>query len=162
MLNKSLFSNFLYRYPTNDDLTSPNYKRDKEIINVIKLCNIIYEEIMHKWDTTKTANDLTQNKLNRMFRSKSIMAWAELFRDAVAAKLEIIDRDEKALLFYREISDEDFDKIRKVFRRLVNWSVWESSVNSDIDRVLADNKSEVKKYFRDKGLTTGYLLGAAE
>jgi hypothetical protein len=53
MLNKSLFSNFLYRYPTNDDLTSPNYKRDKEIINVIKLCNIIYEEIMHKWDATR-------------------------------------------------------------------------------------------------------------
>jgi hypothetical protein len=35
-------------------------------------------------------------------------------------------------------------------------------VNSDIDRILADNKSEVKKYFRDKGLTTGYLLGATE
>lgn len=162
MLNKSLFSNFLYRYPTNDDLTSPNYKRDKEIINVIRLCNIIDEEIMHKWDATKTANDLTQNKLNRMFRSKSIMAWAELFRDAVAAKLDIIDRDEKALLFYREISDEDFDKVRKVFRRLATWNMWDSPVNSDIDRVLADNKSEVKKYFRDKGLTTGYLLGAAE
>lgn len=162
MLKKSLFSNFLYRYPTNDDLTSPNYKRDKEIINVIRLCNIIYEEIMHKWDATKTQNDLTQNKLNRMFRSKSIMAWTELFRDAVAAKLDIIDRDDKALLFYREIPDEDFEKIRKIFRRLVNWNIWESPVNSDIDRILADNKSEVKKYFRDKGLTTGYLLGATE
>ena len=162
MLNKSLFSNFLYRHPTDDDLTSPMYKRDKEIINVIRLCNIIDEEIMHKWDATKTVNDLTQNKLNRMFRSKSIMAWSELFRDAVAAKLDIIDRDEKALLFYREIPDEDFDKIRKVFRRLATWNIWDSPVNSDIDRVLADNKSEVKKYFRDKGLTTGYLLGAAE
>lgn len=162
MLSKSLFTNFLYRNPTDDDLTSENYKRDKEIANAIKLCNIIDEEILHKWDATKTENDLTQNKLNRMFRSKSIMAWSELLRDAVSAKLEITDQDEKAQLFYREISDENFEKIRKVFRRLVGWSVWETPVNSDIDRVLADNKSEVKKFFKDKGLTTGYLLGATE
>lgn len=162
MLGKSLFSNFLYRYPTEDDLTSNNYKRDKEIYNVANLCNIIDEEIMHKLDATKTENDLTQNKLNRMFRSKSIMAWSELLRDAVAAKLDITDQDEKTLIFYREISEDNFEKIRKVFRRLVGWSVWDTPVNSDIDRILADNKSEVKKFFRDKELTTGYLLGAAE
>lgn len=90
------------------------------------------------------------------------MAWAELLRDAVAAKLEIIDQDEKAQLFYKEIDDESFEKIRKVFRRLVAWSIWESPLNSEIDRILSDNKSEVKKYFREKGLTTGYLLGASE
>ena len=129
---------------------------------MINLFNIIDEEILHKWDATKTVNDLTQNKLNRMFRSKSIMAWSELFRDAVAAKLDITDQDEKALIFYRDISDENFDKIRKVFRRLVTWSVWDTPINSDIDRILADNKSEVKKIFKEKGLTTGYLLGAIE
>jgi len=117
---------------------------------------------MHKWDATKTDNDLTQNKLNRMFRSKSIMAWSELLRDAVAAKLDITDQDEKTLIFYREITEDSFDKIRKVFRRLVGWSVWDTPINSDIDRILADNKSEVKKFFREKGLTTGYLLGASE
>ena len=143
-------------------MTSESYKRDKEIANAIRLCNIIDEEILHKWDASKTENDLTQNKLSRMFRSKSIMAWAELLRDAVAAKLDITDQDEKAQIFYREITDENFDKIKKVFRRIVNWSVWETPVNSDIDRVLADNKSEVKKFFKDKGLTTGYLLGASE
>ena len=161
MLSKSIFANFLYRYPTEDDLTSENYRRDKEIANTIRLCNIIDEEILHSWDATKTENDLTQNKLNRMFRSKSIMAWAELLRDAVAAKLDITDQDEKAQIFYRDISDENFEKIRKIFRRLVSWSVWDMPVDSDIDRVLADNKSEVKKFFKDKGLTTGYLMGAS-
>jgi hypothetical protein len=38
MLTKSLFANFLYRYPTDDDLTSDNYKRDKEIANAIRIC----------------------------------------------------------------------------------------------------------------------------
>lgn len=162
MLTKSIFTNFLYRNPTDDDLTSENYKRDKEISNTINLCNIIDEEILHMWDSSKTDNDLTQNKLNRMFRSKSIMAWTELLRDAVSAKLEITDQDEKAQIFYREISDENFDKIRKVFRRIVSWNIWETTTNSDIDRILSDNKSEVKKFFKDKGLTTGYLLGAIE
>jgi hypothetical protein len=162
MLSKSLFANFLYRYPTTDDLTSDHYKRDSEIQNMISLCNIIDEELMHKWDASKTENDLTQNKLNRIFRSKSIMAWSELFRDAVSAKLDITDQDEKAQIFYREMKEDSFDKIRRIFRRLINWNVWETPVNSDIDRILADNKSEVKKFFRDKGLTTGYLLGAAE
>lgn len=160
MLSKSLFSNFLYNFPTEDDLTSDYYKREKEISNAIKLCNIIDEEVLHKWDSSKSDNDITQNKLNRMFRSKSIMAWSELFRDAIAAKLEISDQDEKAQLFYREISDSEFEKIRLIFRRLVNWNIWELPINSDIDRVLSDNKSEVKKYFKEKNLTTGYLLGA--
>ena len=162
MLSKSIFSNFIYRYPTDNDLTSESYKRDKEILNAIRLCNIINDEILHQWDATKTENDLTQNKMNRMFRSKSIMAWAELLKDAVTAKLEIVDQDEREQIFYREISDNEFEKIRKVFRRLVEWNMWEISVDSDIDRILADNKSEVKKFFKDKGLTTGYLLGAAE
>lgn len=90
------------------------------------------------------------------------MAWSELFRDAVAAKLELNDQDDRALLLYREISDYNFEKIRKIFRRLTEWSVWNTPVNSEIDRILADNKSEVKKFFKDKGLTTGYLLGASE
>lgn len=162
MLNKSIFSNFIYKYPTEDDLTSENYKRDKEIANTIRLCNIIDEEILNKWDATKTENDMIQNKLNRMFRSKSIMAWSELLRDAIAAKLDITDQDEKAIIFYRDIPDESFNKIKKVVRQLVSWSIWSSPINSEIDRIFADNKSEVKKYFKDKGLTTGYLLGAIE
>lgn len=162
LLTKSIFTNFLYREPTEDDMTSKDYKRDTEIANVIKLCNIIDGEILHKWDGSKSENDTVQNKLNRMFRSKSIMAWSELLRDAIAAKLDLTDSDDKAQIFYREISVESIEKIQKIFRRLVSWSFWESPVNSDIDRTLADNKSEVKKFFKDKGLTTGYLMGAAE
>jgi len=92
MLDKSLFANFLYRLPTDDDLANVNrYLRAKEISNMICLCNIIDEEVLHKWDSTKTEQDTTQNQLRRMFSSKSIMAWSELLQDAVAAKLDILD-----------------------------------------------------------------------
>jgi hypothetical protein len=162
MLSKSLFSNFLYRYPLEEDLASSHYLRELEITNTVNLFNMIYEEALFAWDSKKDSRDTTQNKLSRMFRSKSIMSWAEILKDAVAAKLDIIDGDEKAMLFYRELSDENFGKIRSIIRRLAEWSIWKSPRDSEIDRILADNKSEVKKFMKSKGLTAGYLLGAPE
>ncbi|MCF7824209.1 MAG: HNH endonuclease [Candidatus Marinimicrobia bacterium] len=162
MLSKSLFSNFLYRYPLEEDLASSRYLREVEVSNTVQLFNIIFEEALFAWDSKKDSRDTTQNKLSRMFRSKSIMSWAEILKDAVAAKLDIIDGDEKAMLFYRELSESDFEKIRSIIRRLAEWSVWKSPRDSEIDRVLADNKSEVKKYMKLKGLTAGYLLGAPD
>ena len=162
MLSKSIFSNFLYRQPLEDDMASSHYKREQEISNTIQLFNILYEEALHNWDAKKDSKDTNQNKLSRMFRSKSIMSWAEILKDAISAKLEVIDADEKAMLFYRELTKDNFDKIRGIIRRLVEWSVWSSPQGSEIDRVLADNKSEIKKHMKANGLTAGYLLGAPD
>lgn len=162
MLQKSLLSNFLYLTPMEEDLASNKYLREKEINNVVMLFNILDEEILHLWDFTKPKSDQTQIRLKRLIRSKSIMSWSEILKDAIAAKLDIFDADEKALLFYRELSDNEFQKIREIIRRLVDWSVWKLPEYSEIDRILSDNKSEIKKYFRTKGLTTGYLMGAPE
>jgi hypothetical protein len=163
MLHKSLFADFIYRYPTDDDLTGTDYKRDDEIKNVIKFCNVLYEEtLLDRWDDSKSENDIVQNKLNRIFRSKSIMVWSKILRDAVVARLEILDTEDQAFLFYRHISDSEFDSLRKILRRFAAWKQWESPVGSAIDGVLVTNKNEIKKFFREKGLTVGYLLGASE
>ena len=90
------------------------------------------------------------------------MLWAEILKDAISAKLEIIGAGEKSMLFYRELTKENFNQIRKIIRRLVEWSVWSSPQNSEIDRVLTDNKSEIKEYMRARGLTSGYLLGVPD
>ncbi len=90
------------------------------------------------------------------------MSWAEILKGAICAKLDMHDEDDRMKPFYRKISDGDFDKIRQIIRRLVDYKLWDSPDNSEIDRVLADNKSAVKDYFRSNGLTTGYLLGASE
>ncbi len=162
MLSKSLFSNFLYRSPLEEDMASIHYKRDQEIKNIVQLFNIIYEEALHSWDAKKSSNDTNQNKLSRIFRSKSIMSWSEILKDAIAAKLDIIDADEKAMIFYRDLSDESFDKVRGIVRRLVKWNIWTTPQDSEVDRVLADNKKEIKKFMKEKGLTAGYLMGAPE
>jgi hypothetical protein len=162
MLSKSLLSNFLYLTPVEEDLASDKYLRETEIHNLITLFNILFEEILHLWDYTKPKSDQVQIKLKRIIRSKSIMSWSEILKDAVSAKLDVFDADEKAVLFYRDLNEDKFIKIREIIRRLIEWSVWNSPENSDIDRILSDNKSEIKTFFREKGLTTGYLMGAPE
>ena len=162
MLKKSLLSGFLYREPVSDGLTSAAYKREIEIVNLISIMNAMYDQAFNQWNADAGPTDQHQRQLNRMLRSKSIMAWSELFRDAVAAKLDLVDSEERARPLYRVISDDQMKQIGSVFARLSDWKRWSAPESDEIDRVLADNKSEVKEWFKKHGLTTGYLLGAPE
>lgn len=162
MLEKSIFSKFLYREPVDADMSTDKYLREKEFENMVRLFNSLYDEGLCNWDSNKSDSDSEQLKLKRMYRSKSIMAWSEILFDAICASLHFFDSDEKALLMHRSLTDEQFNTISKVIRRLYDWSMWNSPQNSDIDRTFADNKSEVKEWFKHKGLTTGYLMGAPE
>ena len=90
------------------------------------------------------------------------MAWSEIFKDAVSAKLEIYDNDEKTKIFYRQLDDKAFNKINDIVNRLVDWQLWNSPKESEIDKMTSNNKSVLKQWLKDKGLTTGYLMGASE
>lgn len=162
MLKKSLLSTLLYREPVSDDLTKEAYLRETEVSNLIQVMNGMHQRAFGQWNPQAGQSDDTQRKLNRMLRSKSIMAWSELFRDAVIAKLELHDAEDRARPLYRAISKDQHARIENVFARLFDWKRWASPEGDEIDRVLADNKSEVKDWFKKHGLTTGYLLGAPE
>ena len=88
-----------------------------------------------------------------------MMAWSELLRDAVLAKLDLNDSDDRARPFYRELDKRQLEGVKQVVTRLFNWKLW-SDPGDEIDRVLSDNKSEVKDWFRRHDLTAGYLMGA--
>ena len=162
LLSKSIFSNFLYRHPVDDDMATDAYRRDNEIANVVELMNMLYDIALSSWDPKAPHDDTNQRKLRRMFRSKSIMAWCELLRGAVCGKLELHDRDERERPFYRTLSIDDLGRIRAVIERLAGWKGWVAPADDEIDRILADNKSAVKEWFKKHGLTTGYLMGAPE
>lgn len=162
MISKSIFSCFLYNSPTDDDLASVQYLREDEINNVIFLFNKLYTWSLVDWDGTKPKSDLKQMKLNRLFSSKSIMAWAGIMRDAVIAKLDLIDAEERAMPFYRVLSDKQRDDIELIILRLIEWPIWDSPKDSEIDLMISNNATVVKKYLKDKGLTTGFLMGAPE
>jgi hypothetical protein len=162
MLSKSIFRCFLYTHPVEDDMTTDAYKRDKEISNIVWLMNTLCHLALASWNPSAGENDGNQRRLNRLFRSKSIMAWSELLRDAVCGKLDLQDAEDRARPFYRDLDQEASERVKHVLERLVSWSQWASPPGSDIDRVLSDNRSEVKEWLRGHGLTTGYLMGAPE
>lgn len=162
MLSKSIFTSFLLREPTEQSLTAKDYKRGAEVLNVVALFNMLDELGFHSWNAKLGPANDQQRALTRMVRSKSMMAWAELLRDAVCAKLDIHDSDEKARCFYRDLDEAQLKQVKQVVNRLISWKRWISPTGDEIDRVLSDNKSEVKHWFKAHGLTTGFLLGAAE
>lgn len=162
MLTKSIFAHFLYTEPLQDNILSEKYKRDVESENIVRLMNLLFDKTLINWNPSASQNDTEQIKLSRMFSSKSIMAWSELFKDAISAKLEIYDTDEKSKVFYRQLEDSDFEKIDQIIIRLVNWQMWDSPKDSEIDKMISNNKSTLKQWLKDKGLSTGYLMGASE
>ena len=161
MLSKSIFSSFLWAEPASEDILSEEYKREREIEQIIGLMNMIFDHALHDWNPKAGKNNDQQNRLDRICRSKSMMAWSELLRDAVCGKLDLVDAEDRLRPFYRDISAADLEKIKTIVGRLVNWTMWMSPVDSEIDRILADNKNAVKEWFRKHGLTTGYLMGAS-
>jgi hypothetical protein len=162
MLSKSVLACFLFTDPVLDDMFSEKYKREAEFKNVIALMNMLHELALSGWNSKASPNDQSQIRLHRIFSSKSIMAWSELLRDAVCAKLDIHDSDEKARPFYREFSDDDLTKIKSCLSRLLNWQMWSSPQNSQVDTQIASSKSTLKEWFKEKGLTTGFIMGAPE
>ena len=70
--------------------------------------------------------------------------------------------EDRARPFYRELATDLVGRVRDVVSRLVDWKRWAAPSNDEIDTILAGNKSAVKDWFKAKGLTTGYLIGAPE
>ena len=161
-LSKSFFANFVYSHPVEDNMATDAYLRDQEVANNVALLNMFHDLAMHSWNAKAGENDENQRRLRRLFRSKSAMAWSEILSDAVCAKLDLLESEERARPFYRELSDEQLNRVKEVVNRLLNWKWWSAPPGDDVDRILSDNKSEVKAWFRAHGLTPGYLLGASE
>lgn len=162
MLSKSLFEAFLYTEPVSDDMTTESYRRDAEIDHNVDLMNCLHDLALKDWNPKAGPNDGNQRRLERLFRSKSIMAWSGIVRDAINGKLELQDAEDRERPFYRTLTADQLKLVRKVIERLVNSKIWSAPEDSEVDRVLSDNKSVVKDWLKSHGLSTGYLMGAAE
>lgn len=162
MISKSFFANFLNADPVWDDMATIAYQRDSEIANNVGLMNAFFNLSLCNWNPAAVASDSMRIRLERIYSSKSIMAWSEIFKDAICAKLEITDEEDRARPFYRDLSEADWKKINQMAERLLNWTQWASPAGSDVDTQLSNNKTALKLWFKGKGLTTGFLMGAPE
>ncbi len=161
-LTNSLFSYFLLREPVNDNMTTDDYKRQDESENMVSLMNMIYNLALDQWDPRASKDNPIQRRLTRMIRARFMKAWAEVLRDAICAKLELYDSDDKTKPLYRTLSEDQLKQIRECVARLVDWKMWDAPADSEIDRIRMDTDREVKDWIKQQGLTTGYLMGAPE
>lgn len=159
-VSKSFLANFLNDEPVADNLTSPDYKRDHEVANNVRLMNYFFDLSLVNWNPVASGNDQTRIRLERIYSSKSMMAWAEILKDAVCARLKIRDEEDRVRPFYRELSEVEWAEIKDTVSRLLTWAFWSAPADSEIDTQLAGNRTTLKAWFKDKGLTTGYLMGA--
>lgn len=161
MLEKSIFAYFLHREPSTESMTSDAYNRDDELSNMVEFCNILVEEGLHAWNPKASSDDPDRRRLERIFGSKSMMAWSQLLWDAVCAKLDLLDTDERMRVFYRQLSPEQLNRVRGAVRRLYSYQRWIAPKDDIIDRILSDRTSAVKDWFKANGLTPGFLVGTS-
>jgi hypothetical protein len=134
------------------------YKRDKEIENIVALMNMINDRALSFWNLKAGKNDETQRRLSRIFGSKSMMALSELLKDAICARLEVFSEEDRVRPFYRDLTPLELEKVKTILARLINFKIWKSPGESEVDRVLSDNKSAVKEWFKKQGMDVAYLL----
>ena len=161
-LTNSLFAQFLYRQPVDDNMTTDAYMRTYEMQAMVELMNKLNDLILSDWDPKAGKDTEERRRLERIVRSRFMKAWSGLLKDALCAKLEIYDGDEQMRPLYREYGNQEYGQMEFIIRRLVEWKMWSSPAKSGIDEIRLDNDGAIKDWFKKKGLTVGYLLGAAE
>jgi hypothetical protein len=123
--------------------------------------NCLSDQALAAWNAKAGPNDPAQRRLKRRVASKPMMTWSEILRDANSGKLNLNDAEDRQAPVYRELDDEQCTLIRDVVARLCHRKWW-SAPAGPIDKVLSFNKGELKQWFKEHTLTTGYLMGAPE
>ena len=161
-LDKTLFNFFLTRPPLSDDFESPNDFRPIEIQNVIRFMSIIAEESLDgQWDTD--INNAAYQKAERIYYAGSIRAWSEVLRDAIAAGvLNLMSDEERTKIFYREISESQFDRIRVIVKKVFKHTIWFQPWGPVLEGLKVANNVAPKEVFKQVGLTPAWVLGIGE
>ena len=89
-------------------------------------------------------------------------AWVPLLKDVIAQLLRLFESGEKETIFFREISDTDFDAIRGRVKKLFSHKIW-LDPDTDVDLQLKLNEPALtRKYLKEKGLDASWVLGVSE
>ena len=101
-------------------MTTDSYRRGLETENMVKLMNMLDDLGLNQWSPKATKSNEHQLKLSRLVRARFMKAWAELLKDVVCVQLSLNDTDERARPLYRELRNEQLEKIRSCIARLVD------------------------------------------
>jgi hypothetical protein len=123
---------------------------------------IIAEEgLIDRWEPNR--NDATHKKAERIFSAGSIRAWVKILRDVLNAHLQLyrVGPEEISRVLYRQMSDGDFEWVKKFVRRIFDHPVWEEPDTLDADiskRLTKDDDTTALSLVRERGLTVDWIL----
>ena len=157
-LKITFFREFMVPPPTDVEFESEDDHREDEKKNLVQLMNIVAEEtLVGKWNPQ--ARDAEHKKAKRIYLSGSVRGWVPLLKDVIAQVLLVYDTDERKRIFFREISDDDFEIVKKRVERLFSHTVWVDP-DPDIDKQLKVNDaSHTKDFMKEKDLNAAWVLG---
>ena len=146
MITKSFFANFLNQEAVKDNMATDAYRRDHEINNNVRLMNTFLINHCAIGSQSPQLTTKPEFDLPRIYSSKCRQsAWSEILKDAVCAKLEITDEEDRARpFFYKQLSDAEWLKIGTMVGRLLTWTQWSSPQNSEIDSRTRNRKDRAE------------------
>jgi hypothetical protein len=157
-MKKYYFRYFLVKPPLHVEIDSKEDYRNQEIMNNIKLLNILAKEILeNKWNPSE-ANE-AHKKAERIFRPGAIMAWFPMLRDVIYNKLDLVNPEEAKEIFFRNVPEDKWALIEKFVKRMFGHQIWVEK-DSNIDVVFGNKNLEItKELFVKKGFITQWILG---
>jgi HNH endonuclease len=166
-IQKTLFSQLLSPIPSTAEFQSEDDHREQEQGNLVRLMSIISEEgLIGRWDPD--ADDAAHKRTERIFSAGAIRAWSKILRDVLNAYLQLYleGPEEAQRVLYRDVTDEQFEVIRKFVRRIFAHSVWDAPDTADQDiskRLTKDDDITAMQLLRERGLNVDWVLrGAGE
>jgi hypothetical protein len=161
-LQKTVFRYLLSPVPSGAELGSDEDMRSIEEANLVRLMSIIAEEgLIERWNPER--NDAEHQRTERIFSAGSIRAWVRILRSVLNAhlRLYLIGEEEVNRVLYREVTDEDFEWIRRYIRRIFSHSVWDMPDTADQDiskRLTKDDDTTAMSLLQEHGLVVNRVL----
>lgn len=158
-MNKTFLAEFIANPPLNDEFETESYHRDEEKKHVVRLFNLVVEKaLVDRWDPDR--GDGAHRKADRLFSAGALRAWVPFLRDSIAPGLQLFDQEDRARLFYRELSDEDWSVIERLLGRLLSHKIWEDP-DPSLNDLKYDDAERAKGILKEAGLSTNWILGGS-
>jgi len=160
LLSKTIFPNTLYLVPSKTHFKSDFDFRDSEIENFKVISKLLVEKgYLENWVVKKRNSTLTnlQLKSRRIWHKGSVLTWAPYLKDIIIIACNMISQDERDKLLYRkQFTQEQIDRISNCLHRLFNHNIWDEPEGEIDDLLVSAQKQE--DLFNRKGLTITYVL----
>ncbi len=164
-VEKTIFKDLLSPIPSEVEFQSDGDYRDAEERNLVRLMSIIADEGPEgRWSPER--NDATHKRMERIFSAGAVRAWVAILRDVLNAHLRLymVGPKEAERVLHRQLTEDDFDWIRRFVRVIFEHPVWDAPDTPDgaiSKRLTKDDDTTAASLLKEYGLETRSVMEGA-